>query len=686
MNTPFEIKGVTYTDDDGDPVTISYDEMERGPAGAWNNATTSNAPAFRSRVPQTMVERTFPDIRLIAAGYPANPPVAQGGLKGETLSSISRGYVFAVTLRDGCGGVMNADNNCSSTTFGYFSVYAVPDTGPFKVNLPDGGETWSALSQQTILWDVAGSTGPMINTQLVNIRLSTDGGLTYPFFLASGVPNDGFEVVTMPNITTSTARIRVEGFNNIFFDISNANFSIASAPVGFEFGNPALQTLSCPAPASVTYSLGTVSNGGYAIPVTLSATGVPAGATVSFSTNPVQPGNSSTVIVSNVNTLSQGLYYITIIGTSGTTTRTRVLVLNVQTGGSPVITTQPVSQTDCQGATVTFSITSPSAIAYQWQLSTDGGFTFSNIIAGGNQSTLSIASISGQEFNRRYRCIVSGQCNSTISSVVQINVLSAPFIRTQPRSIAVCAGATASMQIEIVGSFPAYQWQVNSGSGFINISGATSNVLTLTAVTTSMNNNQYRCLIFNPGCTTPTISDVATLTVNLLPTVSLSASPYTKLLPGLETTITATASGNSPFTYRWYIGGVHFVSITGNSYRAGIESLGSYRVDVTDVRGCIGQSALLNIGDSASNKFFIFPNPNNGVFAITLYNSGGTTGERQVTVYNSLGEKIIFDKAIISGAYQLLYYDISPAARGVYLVVLSDGKGKVLAKGKMMVQ
>jgi hypothetical protein len=45
------------------------------------------------------------------------------------------------------------------------------------------------------------------------------------------VPNSGSAIVSMPNTATTTARIKVAAIGNIFFDISNVNFTI-SAPTG----------------------------------------------------------------------------------------------------------------------------------------------------------------------------------------------------------------------------------------------------------------------------------------------------------------------------------------------------------------------------------------------------------------------------------------------------------------------
>ena len=99
----------------------------------------------------------------------------------------------------------------------------------FSVTSPTAATSWGGNTQQTVTWNVAGTTGGAINTPTVNIRLSTDGGFTYPISLAANVPNDGSHVVTVPNITTSTVRVRVEGAGNIFFNISTGNFDIIEA-------------------------------------------------------------------------------------------------------------------------------------------------------------------------------------------------------------------------------------------------------------------------------------------------------------------------------------------------------------------------------------------------------------------------------------------------------------------------
>jgi len=64
----------------------------------------------------------------------------------------------------------------------------------------------------------------------VKITLSADGGHTYPYVLAESTPNDGSQSVTVPKVATSKARIRVEAVGNVFFDISDADFTTVVLP------------------------------------------------------------------------------------------------------------------------------------------------------------------------------------------------------------------------------------------------------------------------------------------------------------------------------------------------------------------------------------------------------------------------------------------------------------------------
>jgi hypothetical protein len=105
---------------------------------------------------------------------------------------------------------------------------------PFFITSPNGGETLNAGCTDTATWTVGGgSIAPN-----ANLLLSTDSGLTFPTALASSVPNDGSEDFTVPCIAAAAARMRAEGDGNIFFDISDGDFTIAANAPEVAFDGP----------------------------------------------------------------------------------------------------------------------------------------------------------------------------------------------------------------------------------------------------------------------------------------------------------------------------------------------------------------------------------------------------------------------------------------------------------------
>ena len=97
-----------------------------------------------------------------------------------------------------------------------------------------------------------------VNCQNVNILLSYDGGNTFPDTLLANTPNDGSQSVTIPGgVCSSTARIKVEAADNIFFDISDANFSIISDVTNHAVGdvNPTEVDLNWNTSAATTFDI-----------------------------------------------------------------------------------------------------------------------------------------------------------------------------------------------------------------------------------------------------------------------------------------------------------------------------------------------------------------------------------------------------------------------------------------------
>lgn len=219
--TPFVLTASGQDADANDLLTYSWEQRDLGPQQDVSAGDNGSSPLFRVFEPTIDPARTFPRLSDL---------VDNTTVRGETLPTTNRELNFVVTVRDDSenGAAFNSDA----------MLIDVVDTGaPFQVTSPDTSVSLPALSEQTVTWDVAGTTGNGINTPHVNILLSTDGGNTFPFTLASRVRNDGAQPIVLPLALTSNARVKVEADGNIFFDISDADFTIAAPAFPSDFGD-----------------------------------------------------------------------------------------------------------------------------------------------------------------------------------------------------------------------------------------------------------------------------------------------------------------------------------------------------------------------------------------------------------------------------------------------------------------
>jgi hypothetical protein len=95
------------------------------------------------------------------------------------------------------------------------------------------------------------------------------------------------------------------------------------------------------------------------------------------------------------------------------------------------ITAQPSNKTVCNSTNTSFSVvTSGSLITYQWQVSIDGGVSFTNI-SGATNSTYNLTSVNISSNNNQYRCLVNNACTlDLVSSVATLSVVATPSAPT----------------------------------------------------------------------------------------------------------------------------------------------------------------------------------------------------------------------------------------------------------------
>ncbi|MCB8949694.1 MAG: DNRLRE domain-containing protein [Ardenticatenaceae bacterium] len=229
LNTPFTLTGSGSDVDGTASLTYNWEEFDLGPTGS-PLSPSGNAPIFRSFGPTGSPSRTFPQISDI---------VNNTQTLGELLPTYGRTMNFRFTVRDNqvpAGGVASDET----------TVTAVTGTGPFLVTAPNTVVTWVGNTVETVTWNVAGTNLAPISCANVAISLSSDGGFTYNTVLDASTPNDGSADVLVPNIGSSSARVRVSCADNIFFDISNSNFTVVPG------GGPTVTPSNTPVPPTAT--------------------------------------------------------------------------------------------------------------------------------------------------------------------------------------------------------------------------------------------------------------------------------------------------------------------------------------------------------------------------------------------------------------------------------------------------
>jgi len=225
-------------------------------------------------------------------------------------------------------------------------------------------------------------------------------------------------------------------------------------------------------------------------------------------------------------------------------------------------------------------LSNTSAMSFQWQLNTGGGFndilaslTYNDV----TNDTLKISGLSVSMNNYLYRAIISNSCNSIVSDTFQLAINVLPSIVSNPIGQTVCVGNKIVFGVQANGTGLSFRWQVNKGSGFEyllsdnNYENVYSSLLLIKNIPSSFNNYEYRCEVFS-SCLS-VFSNAAILQVD--PTITILGQPVNKTICQNNSTtfnVSAVHIGGGSVSYQWQISfnGLNYSNLNNSTVYQGV--------------------------------------------------------------------------------------------------------------------
>ena len=599
---------------------------------------------------------TVPASPTVVLACPVNTTTAANQTQA-TINTAFAAWLATVSASGGCNGVLTNNNtgapsNCggsTTVTFTYTSTCAPLITtclATFTVP-PSTVNAVATPSSQTICSE----------SNIIPIILSgAVAGTTYNWTrnntgTVTGIAASGSGNISGQLINTTNAPITVT------FTITPTANGCAGAPI-------TATVLVNPNPNAVaTPSNQTICSGNIITPIVLS--GAVAGTTYSWI-------RDNTTTVAGIPGSGNG-------NISGSLTNNTTAQINVTFIITP-------TANGCQGPSITaivvvnpaLTISCPSNIVVNAAAGTCGAVVNypAATTTGTPTPTITYSSPAGSTFPVGVTTVTATATNTcgTVSCTFTITVLDVrvPVITTQPVNRAVCVGGNTAFSV-VATNATSYQWQTgNANNQWGNIPGATSATFNVNNAALSQNGANYRVAITGP-CGTIVYSNTVILTVNPLPTITLTSSTTPVLVPGRSVVI-LTRPDPPGGTFVWLFNGAPITGATGPTLGPlTVDNIGRYNVIYTDMNGCVNTSSDFLVTGEYSITFWVYPNPtSDGRFQVRFYNHNGEVAK--VRVYDPLGQ-VVYQQKVTTGptTYTRIDVDLSNVANGIYTVELLNG-------------
>jgi Metallo-peptidase family M12B Reprolysin-like/Secretion system C-terminal sorting domain/Bacterial pre-peptidase C-terminal domain/Fibronectin type III domain len=621
ISTPFALTA-SATDAENDPITYCWEQNDNSTVSGTSSvasATKASGPNWLSFLPTVSGTRTFPKLSTILSGLNVTPPITGGdaGTNIEALSSVSRTLNFRVTARD--NKPYSPGVTIGQTGFTDAVVTVTSTAGPFAVTAPNTAVTWTGGASATVTWSVNGTNAGTVNCANVKVSLSTDGGNTFPIVLLASTPNDGTEAITVPVVASTTCRVKIESIGNIFFDISNANFTISGAVA---CGDPSGLNATSVTTSSATLNWAAVSGAlSYDVSYKLTSSGV---------WTDLVLGTAATS--ANLSALAQGTTYdwrvrATCSAGSGNFVASQVTTTTPPTCNAPAGLAS--SSITTSGATVSWSAAA-NGTTYDVDYSVAAANSWVNVATGTAATSVTISGLSAStsyDWRVRTHCgglsLTSGYTTAQFTTAA---VVTCPGVYDVSTNGTTAGAATIPFNTNVL--------------GLINVSG---------------DNDYYKFVITTGGTITMTLT-------------TLPANYSLRLLNSAGTTlVSSTNTGTTSESISTTVAaGTYYARVYANTSNFNATSCYTLKVAL----GTASKGEITDVSN-AEDRFIISPNPAQHTANLSFHSE--MDGDAEITVSNMVGRIIFTQKASVVEGQNNAVVDLTNLANGIYLVRIQNG-------------
>lgn len=607
------------------------------------------------------------DVSLSLTGVPQgqgitasfNPTIITGGTGSSTLTISTSSSTPAATSN-------LTINGTSNTVVDHVPVTL--EVQDFTVQVTPSSQTVTAGANTAYQVTVTAVDGMDLSTLALNVNgLPAGATATFSPPTANGVGgvNSTLTIATSASVLGGNYALTVCGtVNGLNHCAVPVNLTV-TAPDFTINATPASQTI-LPG-ASTTYTISTAALNGFTANIALTLTGLPSGATGSFTPNPIGPGGSSTLTVTTSTTTPGGTYTLNIIGTSGGIVHSTpvLLVVNATQDFTLSITPQAAGIIVGGSTTYTVSIGVVNGFAGNVTLGTSGlpatiSATFSpNPAAAGGSSILTLTtSSSTAPGNYSFSVVgISGTLSHSVPATLTVNAPPDFTVAVTPSTQSVTQGSCVSYTLTTtalngftgsetisIGGLPAGATATATPS--IITGGGTSTITICTTTTTPAGAYAITVTLASGSLSH---SQTFTLVVNVPASFSLSANPSSQtVVAGASTsyTLSTTAVGGFNGNVALSVTGLP-AGTTATFSPTSIAGAGSSVMTVSTTSSTVAGTYTLNVAgtsgtlSSNTNVTLVVATPQTAVLSPTglTFSSQlvGTTSTAQTIVLTNSG-------------------------------------------------